>query len=75
MTNQQFPVSGAGLGLRREKLDEMLASDLSAVDFMEVAPEIWINVVVLSVKNSDSSLKSMILSVTVYHYLSVAHRH
>ncbi len=41
---QQYPVSGAGLGLRREKLDEMLNSDLSAVDFMEVAPENWINV-------------------------------
>ncbi|PCJ83230.1 MAG: hypothetical protein COA54_15735 [Thiotrichaceae bacterium] len=44
MTNQSFPVSGAGLGLRREKLDEMLENDLTAVDFMEVAPENWINV-------------------------------
>jgi uncharacterized protein len=44
MTNQQYPVSGAGLGLRREKLDEMLASELSPVNFMEVAPENWINV-------------------------------
>ena len=48
MTKQQYPVSGAGLGLRREKLDEMLAmmqtGDLSPVDFMEVAPENWINV-------------------------------
>jgi len=44
MTKQQFPVSGAGLGLRREKLDEMLDNDLTAVDFMEVAPENWINV-------------------------------
>lgn len=42
--NQQFPVSSAGLGLRREKLDEMLASDLSTVSFMEVAPENWMNV-------------------------------
>ena len=44
MTNQQYSVNGAGLGLRREMLDEMLASDLSPVDFMEVAPENWINV-------------------------------
>jgi len=44
MTDQPFPVSGAGLGLRREKLDEMLDNDLTAVDFMEVAPENWINV-------------------------------
>ena len=44
MTDQQYPVYGAGLGLRREKLDEMLDNDLTAVDFMEVAPENWINV-------------------------------
>jgi len=44
MTNQRYPVSGAGLGLRREKLDEMLSSDLSPVNFMEIAPENWINV-------------------------------
>ena len=44
MTPQRYPVSGAGLGLRREKLDEMLSNDLSAVDFMEVAPENWIHV-------------------------------
>ena len=44
MTNQHYPVTGAGLGLRREKLDEMLESDLSSVNFMEVAPENWINV-------------------------------
>lgn len=44
MTNFQFPVSGAGLGLRREKLDEMLEHDLTPVNFMEVAPENWINV-------------------------------
>jgi len=42
--NQLYPVSGAGLGLRREKLDEMLEADLSSVNFMEVAPENWINV-------------------------------
>lgn len=44
MTNFQFPVSGAGLGLRREKLDEMLEHELAPVNFMEVAPENWINV-------------------------------
>lgn len=41
---KQYPLSGVGLGLRREKLDEMLGSDLSPVDFMEVAPENWIHV-------------------------------
>ncbi len=48
MEHQHYPVTGAGLGLRREKLDEMLASmkenNLSPVNFMEVAPENWINV-------------------------------
>lgn len=44
MTESIYPVSGAGLGLRREKLDEMLETPLNQVDFMEVAPENWINV-------------------------------
>ena len=44
MPNRHYPVSGSGLGLRREKIDEMLDADLSLVDFMEVAPENWINV-------------------------------
>ena len=48
MNKQRYPVSGAGLGLRREKLDEMLdamqTNSLSPVDFMEVAPENWIHV-------------------------------
>jgi uncharacterized protein (UPF0276 family) len=48
MSKQQYPVSGAGLGLRREKLDEMLdamqTGGLSPLDFMEVAPENWIHV-------------------------------
>ncbi|MBE9568707.1 MAG: DUF692 domain-containing protein [Proteobacteria bacterium] len=48
MSDLQFPVSGAGLGLRREKLNEMLDAiekkSLAPVNFMEVAPENWINV-------------------------------
>jgi len=44
MTKQHHLVSGAGLGLRREIMDEMLASNLAPVSFMEVAPENWINV-------------------------------
>ncbi len=48
MSNQQYPVSGTGLGLRREKMDEMLSAmqsdSLSPINFMEVAPENWINV-------------------------------
>ena len=44
--NQRL-VSGVGLGLRRDMLAsdyELGAEELSAVDFMEVAPENWINV-------------------------------
>lgn len=48
ITKKHYPVSGAGLGLRREKLDEMLQASaegsLAPVSFMEVAPENWINV-------------------------------
>ena len=39
----QYPVSGAGLGLRRPLLDALVA-DPPEVDFMEVAPENWIGV-------------------------------
>jgi len=43
-SNPTYPVHGAGLGLRREVLDEMKATPMGQVDFMEVAPENWINV-------------------------------
>ena len=39
-----YPVSGAGLGLRRGLLDKLRAAPPSEVDFMEVAPENWIHV-------------------------------
>ena len=42
--NQQYPVSGAGLGLRRGLMDKLLADPPTDVDFMEVAPENWIRV-------------------------------
>ena len=42
--NNNHPVHGAGLGLRREVLDEMKAISNDQVDFMEVAPENWIGV-------------------------------
>ena len=40
----RYPVRGAGLGLRRGFMDELIADPPSEVDFMEVAPENWINV-------------------------------
>lgn len=47
-TPENFPVQGTGLGLRRALLGPLQAFDperlASSVDFMEVAPENWINV-------------------------------
>ncbi|MDJ0917159.1 MAG: DUF692 domain-containing protein [Woeseiaceae bacterium] len=39
-----YPVEGAGLGLRRPLLDKLMANPPTEVDFMEVAPENWINI-------------------------------
>lgn len=39
-----YLVHGAGLGLRREVIDEMAEISNDQVDFMEVAPENWIGV-------------------------------
>ncbi len=40
----QYPVQGAGLGLRRPIADQLMADPPEDVDFMEVAPENWIHV-------------------------------
>jgi uncharacterized protein (UPF0276 family) len=40
----QYPVTGAGLGLRRPLADKLMADPPTDVDFMEVAPENWIHV-------------------------------
>jgi len=40
----QYPVQGAGLGLRRPLADQLMANPPTDVDFMEVAPENWIHV-------------------------------
>lgn len=40
----KYPVSGAGLGLRRGLIDKLMADPPAEVDFMEVAPENWIRV-------------------------------
>ena len=46
MTEQdnQYPVSGAGLGLRRGLMNKLMAEPPADIDFMEVAPENWIHV-------------------------------
>lgn len=40
----QYPVSGAGLGLRRPLADKLQDVPPGEIDFMEVAPENWIHV-------------------------------
>ena len=40
----QYPVSGAGLGLRRPIADKLMDVEPGQIDFMEVAPENWIHV-------------------------------
>jgi len=40
MTN----ISGAGLGFRREIIEQLKVTDLSAFDFFEIAPENWIGI-------------------------------
>ena len=42
--NPQYPVSGAGLGLRRPIADKLMDVQPGQIDFMEVAPENWIHV-------------------------------
>ncbi len=44
LKTSRFPVSGAGLGLRRALVDKLMANPPEDVDFMEVAPENWIHV-------------------------------
>jgi hypothetical protein len=39
--NGQFPVNGAGLGLRRVMLDSLQQSVPPAINFFEIAPENW----------------------------------
>jgi uncharacterized protein (UPF0276 family) len=43
-SESQYPVHGAGLGLRRPLADKLMADPPDDVDFMEVAPENWIHV-------------------------------
>lgn len=42
--SENFPVTGKGLGLRRSQLRSLEQHSLATVDFMEVAPENWIDV-------------------------------
>ena len=43
-SNSNYPVSGAGLGLRRPLADKLKDVAVGEIDFMEIAPENWIHV-------------------------------
>ncbi|MEA3405228.1 MAG: DUF692 domain-containing protein [Pseudomonadota bacterium] len=43
MANRVFPVEGVGLGLRRDFFDEVVLTPDLPIDFMEIAPENWLN--------------------------------
>lgn len=43
-SKQQYPVHGAGLGLRRPIMNKLMKNPPENVDFMEVAPENWIHI-------------------------------
>ena len=43
-SNSNYPVSGAGLGLRRPLADKLKDVADGEIDFMEIAPENWIHV-------------------------------
>jgi hypothetical protein len=43
-SNSNYPVSGAGLGLRRPLADKLKDVAEGEIDFMEIAPENWIHV-------------------------------
>ena len=44
MSDSAHLISGAGLGLRRDLIEEIKNSDAEAIDFLEVAPENWIGI-------------------------------
>lgn len=44
MSTAKFAVKGAGLGLRRDLMDDLESMGAARIDFMEVAPENWIGV-------------------------------
>ncbi len=44
MSDPAVSIEGAGLGLRRALLSPLQEADLSELDFMEIAPENWIDV-------------------------------
>ncbi|MDH5357031.1 MAG: DUF692 domain-containing protein [Gammaproteobacteria bacterium] len=44
MNTASCPVSGTGLGLRRSFMDDLAAQQDKAVDFLEVAPENWMEI-------------------------------
>jgi uncharacterized protein (UPF0276 family) len=44
VNSKNYPVHGAGLGLRRSFMDAVVSNPPATVDFMEVAPENWMRI-------------------------------
>lgn len=44
MPSVAYPISGAGLGLRRDLISDIKNSEPEAINFLEVAPENWIGI-------------------------------
>jgi len=44
VNSKNYPVHGAGLGLRRSFMDAVVSNPPDTVDFMEVAPENWMRI-------------------------------
>ena len=75
MSHRTHPVTGAGLGLRRALLGPLQDHAMESVDFMEVAPENWINVGGKLGRAFRSILPTAFLSsCTAFHYRSEARR-
>jgi hypothetical protein len=59
---EALPPHGAGLGLRRELLDELIGAPAGAFDFLECAPDNWIGV--------GGALDEQLATLTARHPLS-----
>lgn len=59
-----YPVSGCGLGLRREFLDELIEYDQKPVDFLEIVPENWLD---------TGGYRSELLATYTARYQTICH--
>ena len=75
MDTIEYAVSGAGLGLRRDFMDELAERKDQPFDFLEVAPENWMEIGGALGKKFAYFTDRYPMSVTGYHYLLAALLH